>query len=397
MQRRDFLRYSSLASTSWLIPQFLQNTALGALSSYAGKRLIVLQLSGGNDGLNTVIPYQDDLYHKARPGIGFKPEEVLKTSDYLGLHPIMTDLQALYDQGELTIINSVGYPNPDRSHFRSMDIWHTGSGSDEYWSYGWLGRFLDHQCHPCEAAHTAIEVDDSLSLALKGQERSGFAVRDPRKIKKIAETPFLQEAAQAGPSQENESLQFLYKTLVDTQSSATYLFEQTKTKKTESNYPATAFGQDLKRIAELIVADTNTQIYYAGLSGFDTHVFQKGKHERLLDQYSKGVKALVDDLKRNDLFKDTLILTFSEFGRRVEQNASAGTDHGAASNVFLLSGSLKNPGFLNGAPDLSNLHKGDLKHEIDFRRIYATILEDWFRVDAQTNLRHEYKTLPLLA
>lgn len=360
------------------------------------RRLIVLQLSGGNDGLNTVIPYQDDLYHNARPGIRFKPEEVLKTSEYLGFHPTMLGLQELYDQGLVTVLNSVGYPNPDRSHFRSMDIWHTGSNSSEYWSTGWLGRYLDHQCQPCEAAHTAIEVDDSLSLALRGADRSGFAVSNPAKIKKIAEAPYLQKAADLGPTQHHESLDFLYKTLIDTQASAAYLHEKSKVHKTTSNYPLTPFGQSLKQIAELITADTNTQIYYASLSSFDTHVFQKGKHERLLKQYSDGVKALVDDLQHHGLLDDTLILTFSEFGRRVEQNASGGTDHGTANNVFLLGGSLQHAGFYNGAPDLSNLQAGDLQHEIDFRQIYASILEDWFRVDAEANLQRVHQKLPLL-
>ena len=270
----------------------------------------------------------------------------------------MKAFRSLYDDGLVSIINSVGYPNPDRSHFRSMDIWHTASDSKEYLSNGWIGRYLDNQCVGYENPLHAIEVDDTLSLALKGEKYSGFAVSNPRKLKRQADNRFLKAIANNGNHQEEDNVGYLYKTLIDTQSSADYLFEKSKIHQSKITYPNNAFAKDLKQIAEPITADANTQIYYAGMTGFDTHANQKNAQARLLKNYSEGVAALVKDLKSNGLLDDVLILTFSEFGRRVKQNGSNGTDHGTANNVFLMGGKLRKAGFYNAAPDSLNLDKG---------------------------------------
>ncbi|MCB0643614.1 MAG: DUF1501 domain-containing protein, partial [Phaeodactylibacter sp.] len=294
MKRRTFLKHTAFASTSLMVPQFLQNYAAASFGQVdPGKILIVVQFSGGNDGLNTIIPYRNDLYYKSRPGIGIAEKDVLKIHDQQGLHPAMNGLRELYDEGLVTLLNSVGYPNPDRSHFRSMDIWHTASDSNEYWSTGWLGRYLDSQCAGCEHPHQVLEVDDSLSFALKGLERSGFAMTDPKRVKDIAGAPFLKAAAQEGPQVRTDNLDFLYKTLIDTQSSADYLFEQSKVHRSTTAYPNGTFGRNLKRIAELITAKTNCRVYYVSLSGFDTHVRQNATQQRLLEQYAEGMKALV--------------------------------------------------------------------------------------------------------
>ena len=397
MKRRDFLKNTGLASTSLFIPQFVNafNQPLSG-KSRDGKILVVLQLSGGNDGLNTIIPYRNDVYYKNRPTLGIQKSEVLSISDELGLNPAMAAFRSLYDDGLVSIINSVGYPNPDRSHFRSMDIWHTASDSNQYLSHGWIGRYLDNECAGSDQVLHAIEVDDTLSLAMKGAQHSGFAVSNPIKLKKQADNRFLKAIADNAAHSEEEHVAYLYKTLIDTQSSADYLYEKAKTHKSRTTYPKNAFAKDLKQIAELITADSATKIYYAGMGGFDTHANQKGSQARLLKNYSESVTAFVKDLKANGLLDDVLILTFSEFGRRVKQNGSGGTDHGTANNVFLMGGNLKKSGFYNAAPDLLNLEKGDLVYDIDFREIYATVLENWLEVDAQKVLGKSFGKLPII-
>jgi uncharacterized protein (DUF1501 family) len=378
MKRRDFFKTSALASTSLMVPSFLSGFSARSLQrSRAGKILVVVQLSGGNDGLNTVVPFQSDLYYQSRPSLAISRDEVLQVSDDLGFNPKMAGLRALYEEGLVSVINSVGYPNPDRSHFRSMDIWHTASDSDQYLTSGWLGRYLDSACQGCPTPYHALEVDDHLSLALKGQSRNGFAMSNPKQLKRAADNRFLKTLAGHDHGHEEDNVAYLYKTMIDTQASAEYLYQQSNVYRSSTEYPRTPFGQDIKQIAELITADTDTKIYYVSLTGFDTHANQRNQQERLLEQYAEGMQAFVRDLRQHNLLDDTLIMTFSEFGRRVKQNGSRGTDHGTANNLFLIGGKLNRPGFFNEAPDLANLDNGDLIYQIDFRRIYATILEDW--------------------
>jgi uncharacterized protein (DUF1501 family) len=395
MKRRDFLKSSAVVSASMMMPAFLRGQyGLPGIGSRSGKILVVIQLSGGNDGLNTVVPFQNDLYYRERPTLAIPKTEVLTLNDELGLHPAMGPLRDLYDRGELSIVNSVGYPNPDRSHFRSMDIWHTASSSKEYWSTGWLGRYLDSECTDKPAYH-ALEVDDGLSLAMKGVHKSGFAMSDAKRIRNAANIPYLQAAAKHHHTEE-ENVAYLYKTLTDTQQSAEYLYAQSRVHRSGVDYPGTKFAKGLKQISELITADTATQVYYISLGGFDTHAFQKNKQQRLLKQYAEAVKSFTDDLKQNGLFNDVLIMTFSEFGRRVKQNASGGTDHGTANNVFLIGGKLKKAGFYNGGPLLSKLDAEDLIYEIDFRRIYADLLNGWLDADADLILKTRFSGLGIV-
>lgn len=398
MKRRTFVKQSALASTAAMIPSFLSGFApRRRYGSRAGKILVVVQLSGGNDGLNTVIPYRDDIYYRSRPTLAIPSSEVIGIHDELGFHPAMEPLRFLYDEGWISILNNVGYPNPDRSHFRSMDIWQTGSGSEEYWSTGWLGRYLDSDCQNCDFPHHAIEVDDSLSLALKGGRRNGFAMGRPEQLARTSRNRFLAEVGRRyQPDHNHEEVAYLYKTLLDTQSSADYLYRQSNVHRSRMDYPATAFGRDIKQVAELITADTDTRIYYVSLTGFDTHAQQKGRQARLLGQYAEAMSVFIRDLQQNNLFQDTLILTFSEFGRRVEQNASQGTDHGTANNLFLMGGSLKNAGFYNQPPDLTRLEEGDLRYEIDFRSVYATLLDRWLEADAPAVLGSMFPVLDVL-
>ncbi|TXF89802.1 DUF1501 domain-containing protein [Neolewinella aurantiaca] len=389
MNRRSFLQASTLASTAMMTPAFLRSMASAyTTASRSGKILIVLQLSGGNDGLNTVVPYADDIYYQKRPSLAIKANEVIRLNEKQALHPALAPLQNLYDQGELCIVNSVGYPNPDRSHFRSMDIWQTGSPASENWSSGWIGRYLDSACVGKPPYH-ALEVNDGLSLAMKGKISNGFAMSDAKRLRQAVDNTRLKNLQATGVSQSG-NLGYLYKTLTETTDAAAYLYEQSRVHKATADYPNVAFGKDLKQIAELITADTATQIYYASLSGFDTHAGQKGRQQRLLGQYAQGVAALVSDLKANNLFDDVLIMTFSEFGRRLAQNGSGGTDHGTANNLFLMGGKLKKAGFYNDAPNLSRLQDADLIHQVDFRQCYASIIDDWLEGDSQAVLGQQF-------
>jgi uncharacterized protein (DUF1501 family) len=342
------------------------------------------------------VPYRNDLYYKARPTLSISKESVLKASDDLGFHPALANLNALYDKGYLSILNNVGYPNPDRSHFRSMDIWQTASASTDYLNTGWIGRYLDSSCQSC-ATHKAIEIDDTLSLAMKGDTIKGMAMKNPEKLYKGVRGNLFHEISSANPEQEisDPSLHYLYKTMAETISSAEMIHEKSNVPKSRGVYPEGEFGARLKTVSELIKADLETSVYYVSLGGFDTHVNQINQHQRLLSTYGDGISAFVSDLG-DTMMKDVLILTFSEFGRRVTQNASNGTDHGTANNVFLISGDLKEKGFLNETPDLSSLDEGDLIHRVDFRSVYATILDKWLEVPSEKILKSSFDTLSFI-
>ncbi len=394
MDRRDFLKHSGLASGYFLIPSFLKPLeTLGINEGVTKKRnLIVIQFSGGNDGLNTVIPYNNDIYYKLRKNIGIKKENVIALDNELGLNPAMTAFKELYDQGYVSIINNVGYPNPDRSHFRSMDIWQSASSSKDYISTGWLGRYLDSQC---QFPYQAIEIDTNLSLALKGKKLSGIATKNAKQLFEETKAPYFDSVTSYIKPEmlDEDNLGYLYKTMLSTTSSAKYIYDTQKTYTNISEYPNTEFGRQLKTAATFINSGLNTSVYYVSLGSFDTHVGQLNKQQDLLTQYSEGVSALVKNLKEANTFDDTLIVTFSEFGRRVEENASGGTDHGTASNMFIVGAQLKKKGIFNEAPDLVNLVDGDLKHHIDFRQVYATLLDKWLMADSTTVLNEKFMTL----
>jgi uncharacterized protein (DUF1501 family) len=382
IKRREFLQAGSLATASLLLPKFLKAFETPAMVPSGNKVLVILQLSGGNDGLNTVIPYRNDLYYKARPRIGIEKSKVLSLTDEAGLHPALSCLKELYDDGSLGILNSVGYPNPDRSHFRSMDIWHTASDSHEYWTTGWLGRYLDAQCRGCDKPTYALELDDTLSLAMKGEEAKAIAMKDPKRLFGTANQRFFKEVMQNHNDEPGEQpVDYLYKTLAETISSADYIFEKSKFHPSTAEYPNTDLGQSMKTIASLIFSDINTKVYYVSLGSFDTHINQPFQQQNLFTQMNEALKAFVKDLKSNSRFNDVLLMTFSEFGRRVSQNASGGTDHGTANNMFFVSGGLKQKGLINPLPDLADLQEGDLKYKVDFKNVYATVLKNWLNTD----------------
>jgi uncharacterized protein (DUF1501 family) len=396
MKRRAFLQYTGLTSAGLLVPGFMKAFDLNH-ANLTGKRLIVIQLSGGNDGLNTLVPFTNDIYYQARPKLGIAKDQVLRISDSCGFHPAMSGFRKLFDEGCMSIFNAVGYPNPNRSHFRSMDIWHTGSGAEEYLNTGWLGRVLDSNCKGSELPWYAIEVDDTLSLALKGQSKSGFAVQDPMKLKKQLSDPFYSNAAMASPQGDADSeLSFLYKTLASTRSGADYIASHVGVKSTNTNYPTHAFGKHLQQIAGLINEGIESKVFYTGLSGFDTHIRQADVQQRLLGILSDSVSAMADELKAAGNWNDTAIMVFSEFGRRVKQNASQGTDHGTANQVYLLGGNLQQAGIRNDLISLEDLEDGDLKQRLDFRNIYASVIDHVLGINHQDILNRKFEGIGLI-
>ncbi len=368
IKRKEFIQVGSLATASMLVPKFLKAFEQRPLVPLGNKVVVILQLSGGNDGLNTVIPVRNDIYYKERPRLGIARTKALSLTDEAGLHPSLTAFKEMYDDGSLAILNSVGYPNPDRSHFRSMDIWHSASPSNEYWNTGWVGRYLDAQCKGCpqgpagnKPTHAiAIELDDVLSLALKGDEMKGIAMKDPRRLFGTANEKFFRDVMKHHHDEPGEQpVDYLYKTMAETLSSADYIFKHSKTHPTNAEYPKTELGNSLKTIASLIYSEINTKVYYVSLGRFE----------------------------------DVLLFTFSEFGRSVKQNASNGTDHGTANNMFLISGGLKQKGLINPLPDLTNLDDGDLKYKVDFKNVYATVLNKWLKANDEQILTKQYNYL----
>ena len=394
IKRRGFLQVGSLATASLMLPKFLKAFEQGNIVPPGNKVVVVLQLSGGNDGLNTVIPFRNDIYYRERPRIGIEKTKALHLTDEVGLHPALTGFKGLFDDGSLGIINNVGYPNPDRSHFRSMDIWQTGSRSNEYLNTGWVGRYLDSQCRGCDKPTQALELDDVLSLALKGEQAKGLAFKDPRRLYGTSQEKFFKDISKNHKDEHGEQpVDYLYKTMAETISSADYIFQQSRLHPSTTEYPKSELATSLKTIASLIFSEINTKIYYVSLGSFDTHVNQQNQQQRLFTEMNDAVSAFVKDLKTNNRFNDVLLFSFSEFGRRVAQNASGGTDHGTANNMFLVSGGLKQKGLINELPNLNDLQEGDLKYTVDFKQVYSTILNKWLGVDGNSIIGKNFQQM----
>jgi uncharacterized protein (DUF1501 family) len=401
LKRRQFVRTGTMAAAgTMLIPQFLQAMAKPNLAAVppGAKVLVVLQLSGGNDGLNTVVPVRNDLYYSNRPRLAIDKSQALALTDEAGLHPALTEFKRCYDAGELAILNSVGYPNPDRSHFRSMDIWHSASPSNAYWTTGWLGRYLDAACTgSCPHATQALEIDDVLSLALKGEHQKALALQNPERLYNTSQGKLYRSLLADHAEHQHEPMAaYLYKTLGNTINNADYIYNAAKGYTSTTSYPDTELGKSLKTIASLVFSQINTKVYYLSLGSFDTHINQEGQQNRLFTELNNAVAAFVADLKAQGRFDDVLLCTFSEFGRRVAQNASGGTDHGTANNMFFVGGGLKRKGILNALPNLAQLENGDLIHQVDFRSVYATLLQKWLEADANAILKSPASTLDFI-
>jgi len=397
MNRRKFIQQSSIGAVGTLfIPQFLGGLDLVGLNGQSSfKKLVVIQLSGGNDGLNTIVPFENDIYHQLRPNIGIAKSDVIKINGELGFNPALKQFNKLYQDGYVSILNSVGYPNPNRSHFRSMDIWHTATSSDKNSKTGWLGRYMDAYCTD---SHAMLEIDTKLSLSLTGAERNGLAIKKSSSLyRNLNDKYFRQIIASAQATDLSEDNQgYLYKTLIQTNQSAKYLAKTHSIKDNNFDFPKSKLGAKLSMVSQFIRSGFSTQVYYVSHNGFDSHAYQRKKQDQLLTDYSNSVYAFVESLKKAGEFDDTLILTFSEFGRRVKENGSSGTDHGKANNLFLIGKNLKKPGIYNQAPDLIHLDNGDISHTIDFRNIYTDILNEWFKKDSSQIVSANFDSLGII-
>jgi len=422
--RRAFMRTSILgAAVSWTLPVFLERTfmTLDAMAADSevqtatgkdGAILVVLQMAGGNDGLNTVVPYADDAYYKARPIIGIKPDQVLKINDAIGLHPRLTGLKGLYDDGHLGIVQGVGYPNPDRSHFRSTDIWQTASDADRYETHGWLGKYFDSCCQGADPT-VGIALGSEMPLSFAAAEPKGIAFARPEQLRWRSgggdmESLFHElnrpdqapgdatvSAISGGTKHGGSPLEFLQRTALDAQVSSQKISEIAEKFQSKADYPRNPLGQSLSLISRLIAGGLPTRVYYVSQGGYDTHTQQVGNHDRLLEDLGNSLAAFVKDLKAQGNFDRVVLMTFSEFGRRVAQNGSNGTDHGAAAPLFVIGGNAK-AGLYGKYPSLTELDRGDLVFNVDFRSVYATVLEQWLKAPSEKVLGRKFPLLPIV-
>ncbi len=355
----------------------------------AGKILVVIEMSGGNDGLNTAIPYTDLGYAKARPTIGIAGGDVVKIGPTVGLHPNMRALKPLYDKGQLAVITGVGYPNPNRSHFQSMDVWQTGNPAvDVRERTGWLARYFDKDGHFGGNPLSGITLGSALPLAMfsdsvpasviGGGQDFGFQSQAPDKQQQMETL----RALYAQGTVAGSHAEFVRNVGSEAYSSSLEMkraFKDYDVKATHAApYPQNGLANGLQTISKLITGGVGTRVYYLGMGGFDTHANQPRSHANLLGELADGLAAFYADLAAQGRANDVITMTFSEFGRRVKENGSSGTDHGAASVMFLAGGSIKG-GVYGEYPSLTDLDDGDLRMHTDFRSVYATLLDKWLQ------------------
>lgn len=429
--RRHFMRRTALGGLMAAgVPTFLARTrrALGAeadrrgvapVTGKDGTILVVLQLAGGNDGLNTVVPFDNDHYRRARPRLGLARREVLPLDDALGFHPSLAPLMAVRDAGQMAIVQGVGYPNPNRSHFRSMEIWQTGSDAERYVREGWLGRYFDQACRGAEPT-VGVNVGRQVPQAFTSKRPTGVSVSAPVRVTganrrgemgmrgggvgwseaaglTMDESGGTVDGLGGSSGATGGVLEFLDRTAFDAETSARAVGEVLSRAGGGPEYPNDGLGQSLRTVARLIAGGLSTRVYYVSQGGFDTHTQQASTHARLLSELASAVAVFLEDLKAQGNLARVLVMTFSEFGRRVAENASGGTDHGAAGPVFLFG-----PGFTAGqfgtypSLDPQALVKGDLAFGVDFRRIYASVLEQWLQTSSEGVLGRRFEALPLI-
>ena len=432
--RREFLRTSVLGGAlSWTVPAFLANTfsamqaeAAATATQVATGRdsniLVILQMAGGNDGLNTIVPYSNDHYHRARPRLGLPEKRILKINDEIGLHENLAGFKDLYDAGQLSIIQGVGYPNPNRSHFRSTEIWQTAADAEKIESSGWLGRYFDNTCSGCEPTVAvnigrqmpqAFQAKHPVGVSLESPQSYRFMSREKGKSGEMTEESYRKLNEPDGEMAENaggtigaihgsvqapgSALDFLERTALDAQLSSDKIRAIANRVENQATYPASQLGNSLKLVAKLIGGGLATRVFYVSQGGYDTHTNQTAAHERLLKELGDSVKAFVADLKAQGNLSRVLVMTFSEFGRRVAENASSGTDHGAAAPMFLIGDKVK-AALLGKYPSLapSDLFQGDLKYNLDFRSVYAGVLENWLKTKSAPILGRQFSPLQII-
>jgi uncharacterized protein (DUF1501 family) len=356
----------------------------------------VIQLDGGNDGINTVVPFKDDGYAKHPRRLRLPAEQLIKINDSLGLHPDLKPLAVLYDAGQLAIVQGVGYPNPSRSHFESMAVWHSARRDPgEHAGPGWLGRALDQ---------TVARPGGPVAMVHVGQGTTPPALRSRRSVAAgltRLEDFLIAPEAQAAPAPlpaegKDDLLAFVTRMAVDARATSARMAAAGRAAGRLPAYPASALGRQLQLVSRLIRGEAGARIYYLRQGGYDTHSVQLGRHAALLGELARALAAFLDDLEAAKLADRVAVLCFSEFGRTVAENETTGTDHGTAGPVFVAGGAVKG-GVLGTTPSLMDLdpRHGDLRVGLDFRSVYATLLEGWLGLPARAALAGRFETLPL--
>jgi uncharacterized protein (DUF1501 family) len=435
--RRDFLRGSMLgAATAWTMPGYVAHTVAALEAEAAGQAsaargldgriLVVLQLAGGNDGLNTVVPFRDDAYRRNRSSLALPETGLLRLDDQTALTPSLEGLKKVWDEGHLAVVQGVGYPNPNRSHFRSTEIWQCATDADKVSKTGWLGRYFDNACAGAPNPTVGVSVSDQAPQSFRAEKNPGIAMSSPEMYRWVhGRDEALEEAfgelnspdgiemmsggsigslpgGKSGLASPAESpLAFLERTALEAQVSSDKVSEVAKKAGSAGSaaYPAgNRLAQNLRLVSRMIAGGLPARVYYVSHGGFDTHNNQggeRGTHQNLLRQLDAAVTAFVSDLKERKLFDQVALMTFSEFGRRVRENASGGTDHGTAAPLFVLGGRIK--GGLHGkAPSLTDLDNGDLKFTTDFRAVYGSLLDTWLGTPPVKVLGREFPKLGLV-
>ena len=409
MKRRAFvnqtLRVAVLGGT---MPAAFANAALAQTSPLAAAGadpdnvLVVIQLAGGNDGLNTVIPYTDDAYHRARPVIGVDPKTVLRIDDRIAFNPALAGLDDLYKNGRVALIQGVGYPNPNRSHFEATEIWETAS-PDRPQQYGWIGRYLDRR-YPAgskpPSPFETVALGDTLPAAFVSAHvdvpaigaLGAFSYNTGRDLASKQSAGTLYDGARAGGS---PYLAMIADTAREAYHGGDALRSKIAGYTAQATYPTDGFSQQLKLAAQLIGSNAGTRIIFVSLGSFDTHAGQRVQQDRLLGYLGNGLRAFYADLTAHGNAKRVLAMTFSEFGRRVTQNASNGTDHGTAMPLFVVGGAVRG-GVYGDHPSLTDLDSGDLKFHTDFRAVYATVLQSWLGRNPTDVIAGSFPVLPIV-
>lgn len=399
--RRDFLRHGArgigLLAFSNYAPAFLTHSAYAGAPLPEKDRtiLVLVQLAGGNDGLNTLVPYQDDQYYRLRPNLGLKRESLHVLDDQLGLHESLGPFKALLDEGKLGIVQNVGYPNPNRSHFRSTEIWETASASNAYLDTGWVGRYFDNAC----SGEAHADAPDGIHLS--NEMPQSFLSTDPHNLFGITralgrrrnrrDDELVEKMiAQSGDPAGHGNLSFLQHAMMDTLATERRIQSLLGRTSGGGDYPQSPFAQSMRSVATLIAAGLPTRVYFVSLGGFDTHSNQTNIHANLLRQLGEGMSAFQRDLDQRGLAEQVLTMTFSEFGRRPAENISRGTDHGTAAPLFVV-GSKIRAGLHGSSPRLNVARNQDLEFSTDFRGVYATVLDRWLGCDARAVLGGKFE------
>jgi len=369
MNRRQFLTLTgTFTGGTLLLPDFLHAFGSQQNLNIGEQCLVFIQLNGGNDGLNTFIPYEDPLYYDFRPKIAISKLDVISASSGMAFHPALKNFANMQQDGQLSVIQNVGYPDPVRSHFRSQEIWQTAADSNEYLDNGWLGRYLDLQCKEHNPT-AAVNIDTINNLALRGQEPNSITVRDPSRMK------YKPNEYNQSRLSENPQLDFVRKVANSAaEGSEDIRVALSKVSASDALYPKTDLAKNLEWISKLIKGNLNSKVYYTSLNGFDTHDNQLPLHKGRLSVLNDAVFGFYSDMKKSRLLSQVTVVVFSEFGRRVKDNGR-GTDHGTAAPMFVIGGNNKGQ-IIGKNPDLINLSRGDLQHDIDFRSVYAALLNE---------------------